>query len=756
MSSKQISRELLEQFGLSGDEINVYLAALGLGEFSLSDLVNCLALPFDVVSKIVNRLVEIGFLRRVPGSVEHYVVLEPFLEFFVSFYEKIGRELQSLREEILSSFDEASRSIQAFSGMVVREASRFFADEAAGLEEFTGRMCDEYGRMVEEGKDFLRGIVVSVEELLEELLSTFMVKMRDVERFEGKAVSLSEAMSDFLKRIDEGTRATIDAQVKLIGALQSDVRRRLDGLAVQMREALENHYRSHVKTVDELVAALGELFSKEIEGLRSFVEKQEMEANWLVETLAVKIGGFIRSIGNKYVQIITESFQRRSELTQGLLFKIEELVDKVTTIAEELKELSRGRRSFIGRFGASRLRAALRIWASEAEKVSGEVKEILRQIVEGEEAEKRSNEELIEEILGRVEEDYENVKSAFSGMKREVEERIGVAPEIFETRVTSEINSALLRSTRSCEDTTNILLTILSEESKSLIEELISSLASYAKEVAGLLTSYVKEAVELVKLVEYSALLIRRKAAKIMQEKAYEYDKRGEELVENVVEKREALLEEFNSKLDGRKEDFNREVLREAESASGVLKRAVDNFKQVIDELHLKISENVEILEDVWQTSLDVSPVYTGTWIVKGKEAVVNHMVSMLRRARGKAVLVLPQPVHEVLEAASKVGSNVAVKLAVKTAVETPIIRELSFMENVEVYLCPDADFWGAIIDEKEVLIAPVDPDGTLVATVSEREGPVKVYGRLIMKFFADKLMRKVKEKEVEERKEVI
>ncbi|MEM2574208.1 MAG: hypothetical protein QXF77_07340 [Candidatus Jordarchaeales archaeon] len=45
MPLKPVSKELLGNFGLSEGEINVYLAALSLGEFSVYDLACHLLLP---------------------------------------------------------------------------------------------------------------------------------------------------------------------------------------------------------------------------------------------------------------------------------------------------------------------------------------------------------------------------------------------------------------------------------------------------------------------------------------------------------------------------------------------------------------------------------------------------------------------------------------------------------------------------------------------------------------------------------------
>lgn len=753
MRLKPVSKELLGQFGLGEGEINVYLAALSLGVFSVYDLACHLSLPPEAIRDAVDRLVERGFLRRLPSSVERYVVLEPFLELFIELYEQAGRDLHALKDEVLSSFEEASRRLCDLSKLIVSGVS----DELGGAVEDVKSLLDsaagEYRKIVEEGGDVLRGVVVSVEELLESILSTFIVKMRDVERFESSAVPLSEIMHEFLKRVDEGARTIIDAQIKLIGALQSDVARRLDGLAAQMKTLLENHYRAHVKGVEELVRVLGGIVGGEMKRLREFVEKQEVEASWLVEGVAVRVGSLLQSSGRRFTQLVTGSLQREMEIAKIFLSKLDELVGKVSVIAKNLESLSKVKGSFLERASLSKIRPALEAWSREVSSLVSSLHEVYNQILAVEEdVLRRVEEEVIRSTVSVLEEERENVQNVLMGLKKEVEERLGVFPEVFETRITNEINSSLLRSTRGCEDTTNTILSFMFEEFKSLVSGLISSLMSYAKEVRDLFESYAKGAVEAVKLVELSVLILRRKASLIMQEKAHEYDKKGEALVENVKKEVDVKLAEIKRKVAGRREAISQKVVRELDGVAGSLEDAAGRTRKAMENTASKIGEGAEVLEDIWHCSLDVTPVYTGTWTITGKDAIAKQLVSMLNRAKKSATIVLPQPNNEVLEAVKHVGDGVKVKVAVQVAVELPVLRELALLNNVEIYWCSDAAFWGAVIDDKEVLIAPIDSENPPVATVSVQEGAVRLYGEIIEKFVAS-VARKRELQAVEERR---
>lgn len=736
MPLKTISKELLGQFGLGESEINVYLVALSLGEFSVYDLASHLSLPYESIKDVVDRLVERGFLRKLPAAVDRYVALTPFLELFIELYERTAGEIKALRDEVSSYFEEASRRLRELSKQVVSCVSAELDGASGDIGSLLDSAAKKYAKFVEEGGDVLRGFAVSVEELLRSFLSTSMVKMVEVDRFEGNAVSLSEMTQEFLKRVDSGVRAVVDAQIKLIGALQNEVSRRLDQLVAHMEALLENHYKNHVKAVEELVQFLGRTIGEEMKQLREFTEKCEVDASWLVEGVAVRIGSLLQSGGKKFVQIVANSFRKEFEAAKVLHSKLNDLVNKALFIAKELESISNIKTSLFGSSSISKVKSALEAWSRELLKLATSVQESYNEILAIEaDMWGAIEEEVVRNIISAINEERENLKNALQSIKKEVEERLGVFPELFESKVTNEINSSLLRSTRSCEDTTSAVLSFMRDEFKNLTKSLISSLSSYAKEVVDLLSSYAKSAVEAVRLLEFSALILRRKASQNIQEKLHEYDKRGEVLVEDVRKEQDARLLEVKRKISERVGAVNQKAARELDSTAGSLEEAGRKAGKAVEVVASRVEDGVRTLEDIWNASLEVAPVYSGTWIITGKNSIARHMVGMLGRAKNSVTLVLPQPHNEVLEAVRQVRGDVKVKVAVQVAVELPILRELALLDNVEIYWCSEAAFWGLVIDGKEVLIAPVDSENPPVATVSVQEGAVRLYGKIIEDF---------------------
>ncbi|MEM1884744.1 MAG: helix-turn-helix domain-containing protein, partial [Candidatus Jordarchaeales archaeon] len=162
MPLKIVSKELLGQFGLSESEVNVYLVALSLGEFSVYDLASHLSLPYESVRDVVERLVERGFLRKLPAVVDRYVALTPFLELFIELYERTLGEINALKGEVSSYFEEASKRLRELSKQVASCISVELEGTSGDMASLMDSVAKRYAKFVEEGSDVLRGVAVSV------------------------------------------------------------------------------------------------------------------------------------------------------------------------------------------------------------------------------------------------------------------------------------------------------------------------------------------------------------------------------------------------------------------------------------------------------------------------------------------------------------------------------------------------------------------------------------------------------------------
>ena len=142
MSLKEIgerTKELFTRYGLTEEEISVYIKYLGVPQATISEVYMYFEegeIEYSEVEEITKKLVESNFLQKVEGIVDRYVPLEPFFELFTSESEAFRQKIATTKDNALS--DQSSRfeklesiqnkSIEEVETAVDTQVKEFFQD----------------------------------------------------------------------------------------------------------------------------------------------------------------------------------------------------------------------------------------------------------------------------------------------------------------------------------------------------------------------------------------------------------------------------------------------------------------------------------------------------------------------------------------------------------------------------------------------------------------------------------------------------
>ena len=97
MSLKEFTKEVFTRYGLTEDDIKVYLMYLRTPRATVSEA--CFSLEegeidYARVKEITNMLVEKNFLKQIDGIVNRYIPLEPYFELFINESELFRNEIE--------------------------------------------------------------------------------------------------------------------------------------------------------------------------------------------------------------------------------------------------------------------------------------------------------------------------------------------------------------------------------------------------------------------------------------------------------------------------------------------------------------------------------------------------------------------------------------------------------------------------------------------------------------------------------------
>ena len=85
MSLKEFTKEVFTRYGLTEDDIKVYLGYLRVPRATMSEVYLSFEegeIEYAKVDEITKKLIESKFLLKVEGIVDRFIPLEPFFELF--------------------------------------------------------------------------------------------------------------------------------------------------------------------------------------------------------------------------------------------------------------------------------------------------------------------------------------------------------------------------------------------------------------------------------------------------------------------------------------------------------------------------------------------------------------------------------------------------------------------------------------------------------------------------------------------------
>lgn len=741
MSLDEVILEFMKKLDLKEDEVKVYLTVLGAGRLALGDVSFSTGFSVDVCKSVLDRLVELRFVRRVTGEVEGFVALNPFLAGFLIVYEDLTVLLEDLRKVAGSRYQELFVSLDKSKTLSVEEISRVTRERVENLKAFVEDFSKIMGSKFGESADSFRGLSVSVEEAIHSLLSTGMVSMSDVERFEEKkSFSLRDITSEFISNLEQDIASLEPLTGKTLSAFIEEIHSRFEFIKLQFANVLGEHRSRHEKNNLELDNKIRGIIDTDLSVLRSSIEE--------VESSILDIVKIILDITDKKLEtFINEYLENLNGLRNQYLDVLTSFEPRVKSIIESLENVSFDLTRSTSALGSRKRAFASVVFKGDAylEELKEQTKNISEKIkslnteyhkVLSDQA--ASANEITERITKGlstfVQEKTNNVKVEISSVERKVKENISPKLPLLNTQITNNFSEAI----RTNNDDYEKVCTKMEQEIRNYVDnafknfnEALSSFEGGSKE---LFSTYKNNIRNRIKLLEYNVLYLRKKLAQMLQINAFEYDKMIDELYNNLTNSLKQKTEPYIEEL-GPFEEKIASIITKSYTES---KETVDkNIRDLIDKSTSIISHvgrREEILKGIWEASYKLFIPNVKTWSLIGEKAIIAHTKSMARRTKKSMMIISPELIPEVLEELLNVRDFKATIVSnIDKRVFESVIKHFSRQGNVKFLNYPNKDLWCVIRDKDEVLFAPITTKEEIVAVVSEQQGYIKFNLETIM-----------------------
>ncbi len=347
MSLKEFTKEIFTRYGLTEDDINVYMCYLRVPRATISEVF--LSMPegtteYATVEKITNSLVEKGFLKKIEGIVARFIPLEPFFELFTSESETFRGEIAKIKDKVLA--DQSSRfeklesiqnkSIDEVKTAVSTQVKAFFDDSDAKnkikkdtLEKARKRFTDttkvlekdlhaiieeDYTRFTTDvnkndketdgvwdandkkfttDNDTLNKALTDFTTAENKQLTTLTQTQITGSKNQEKAIHTTlDTLNSDLKTISDtfvsdnktGITTAKDNITKLIADLLGDFAKRVDDLEKEIKMALDGHVDRHKNIANELKPKMEQILEKYLERMNKVITDLKDKISKLLNT----------------------------------------------------------------------------------------------------------------------------------------------------------------------------------------------------------------------------------------------------------------------------------------------------------------------------------------------------------------------------------------------------------------------------------------------------------------------------------------
>ena len=117
--SQELTKQVLSDIELSGDEIELYFLTTGRGAVSLGEMSILIGRPKDECETIAEKFVQKGLYKKIVGATPHYTALPPYaalisqLKDFNTYIRDIKENISPVLDKSLSQFEQKAEGLSA-------------------------------------------------------------------------------------------------------------------------------------------------------------------------------------------------------------------------------------------------------------------------------------------------------------------------------------------------------------------------------------------------------------------------------------------------------------------------------------------------------------------------------------------------------------------------------------------------------------------------------------------------------------------
>ena len=488
MSLKEFTKEVFTRYGLTEDDIEVYLRYLRMPRATMSEVYISFEegdIEYAKVGEITKKLIESNFLLKVEGIVDRFIPLEPFFELFTTESEKFRNEIAIIKDNVLA--DQSNRfeklesiqnnSIEEVNTAVTNQVNAFFEDSDKKNMDKKNRIDSATNRFEETSKTLEKELHDNIEKDYSELktdtdqLDSELASITDTHNTSSKDLeknihTIMDTLNSNLKDIsglfvsdNESTiNNTKDNLTELVADLLGDFGTRVGNLKKELKQDLDGHVDRHRNIASELKPKMEQILEKYLERMDKLVsDLKERISRLLTEHIT-----HVKSTTDNIESEIHSTVEDRHSIIKE---QVNSYKNSALTLLENLLNTSNlfsGFSEDISKQGLFFTKGKKRKYIERWEKIEQDVASISNPFKDNFTKDcnnyindtQRTTEELKSGVTDTISKENSSLSTETTDLDKRAQETISAELDTLATDMSMEIDNTLQSGIKDCSDTT--------------------------------------------------------------------------------------------------------------------------------------------------------------------------------------------------------------------------------------------------------------------------------------------------------------
>ena len=754
MSVKDVSPELLADAGLSEKETQIYLAILGLGNATIGQISQITGLNIFETSELLPNLENLEYVKKLPGILNRYIPMEPFLRAFVDIDKRFQIDMAQLKDALNKNVDEFITNIDNTYGNMSRifdlaqdrcKPPHILSTTETKLGELFSEQKTNYVAVKDKGTETLKRAIADLSDKL----------MKEVGERQGLVGQITLGAIDAVKTSLEASRQSLSLlSSDLSSELQNEaeeLKSHLFSILDQQVESYDHRTQGVLQEVEKIVDKYQEEFARASTYLK---EDFTRLANRQAETIK-KDHETLQSSLRDVFNDIAKDWNRTTSQVQPELDNIDTAISvlgqRLRNLGEEIRTIKVG---FRKPFPQEEVAAKTDTLADALETIVNDTKTLLEKLnvpieaaLSGSQTMTRKTEELISEVTT-------NTRAELETLKQDAEERIVGTLRDFKADLVEENREKLA----DFYSTVKKLATSTKERVDSELAERLTTQIGYVQQFIPKADHLHTEAAN---HVELELTRVRKETDVLLTDHGKTIQALFQEKATEIGASWGAHLDEFHTKTDSLQSEIMKQLTEHFETQTTDLENAVVEIHTVIEpvitqvkelgkEVERDVGEKIvatvmrtkaaeKALKRVQDESTKIKPVVTATtWALLGKQNLQPLVNDMLARTKSSITIVLPQLSTDLLKRIAELPRSRKITLVSEIDIDQYEIElgHLLDQGNVQLRHYTKKDINLCLRDAEEVFLAIEAPEEEFVTILTENEDLVRLLQKIMLSEF--------------------